>query len=58
MSQSLTINNKNILGWLNLILDVYQLDDITRDKLVKYLKRNDINKRQKEIDDMFGGEEW
>jgi hypothetical protein len=52
------INNKNIIGWLNLILDVYQLDDITKDKLIKYLKRNDISKRQKEIDDMFGGEEW
>lgn len=52
------INSKNIIGWLNLILNVYKLDDISKDKLTKYLKRNDIYKRQKEIDDMFGGEEW
>ena len=52
------INSKNIIGWLQLILDVYELDDITRDKLVKYLKRNDTTKRQKEIDDILGGEEW
>lgn len=58
MSQSLIINNKNILGWLNLILDVYELDDNTRNKLKRYLNRNDKIRRQKEIDDMFGGEEW
>lgn len=52
------INNKNILGWLNLILDVYELDDNTRNKLKHYLNRNDKIRRQKEIDDMFGGEEW
>lgn len=52
------INNKNILGWLNLILDVYELDDNTRNKLKRYLNRNDKIRRQKEIDNMFGGEEW
>lgn len=54
--ESLQINNKNILGWLELAMTIMDIDDETRDKLNRYLKRTDIARRQREIDEIFGGD--
>lgn len=56
--RELKINSKNILGWLRLILDVYDLEPWVRDKIKSYINRTDYVRRQKEIDDIFGGGEW
>jgi hypothetical protein len=49
----LQINNKNILGWLSLALQVYDVDNDVKEKIVRYLKRRDIARRQKEIDEYW-----
>lgn len=56
--ESLQINNKNILGWLSLAIVIADMDDDTKNKIERYLKRTDTVRRQKEIDEIFGGEEW
>lgn len=54
----LKINSKNILGWLRLICDVFDLDPVVEKKIRDYINRTDYYRRQKEIDDIFGGGEW
>lgn len=54
--ESLQINSKNILGWLSLAIAIADMDDDDRYKLERYLKRTDIYRRQKEIDEIFGGD--
>lgn len=56
--RELKINSKNIIGWLRLVLDVYDLEPWVRDKIKAYINRTDYVRRQKEIDDIFGGGEW
>ena len=52
------INSKNIIGWLKLIYEVYPLNDEDREAIEKFIKRTDVKRRQKELEDIFGGEEW
>ena len=52
------INSKNILGWLRLAADVLPLELWMEKKLRNYLARTDTTRRQKELDDIFGGETW
>lgn len=53
------INSRNILGWLRLFRDILDLSDKQKESLDKFLKRTDVVRRQKEIDEIFGGkEEW
>lgn len=56
--ESLQINNKNVLGWLSLAIAIADIDDETKNKIERYLKRTDIARRQREIDEIFGGDEW
>lgn len=56
--ESLQINNKNILGWLSLAIAIADIDDDTKNKIERYLKRTDKARRQREIDEIFGGDEW
>lgn len=51
--ESLQINNKNILGWLSLALQIYDVDNDVKEKIVRYLKRRDVARRQKEIDEYW-----
>ena len=51
------INSKNILGWLRLFRDILDLSDKQKESLDKFLKRTDVVRRQKEIDEIFGGDE-
>ena len=54
----LTINSKNIIGWLRLLisLGISPKEDVVAIK--NYLARTDTARRQKELEDVFGGEEW
>ena len=56
MSEQLIVNSKNILGWLQLIADVFPLEEEEREMIINYIKRTDEVRRQKEIDEIFGGE--
>lgn len=56
--ESLQINSKNILGWLSLAIAIADIDDDTKNKIERYLKRTDKARRQREIDKIFGGDEW
>lgn len=53
----LEINRKNILGWLSLIRDVYPLTDEQRSQLDKFIKTRYTIRRDKLLDEIFGGEE-
>ena len=53
IQEPLQINNKNILGWLSLALQVYDVDKDVEEKIVRYLKRRDVARRQKEIDEYW-----
>lgn len=52
------INSKNIINWLRLLLDVDCIDKEYREDVLRYIKRTDKKRRQKELDKIFGGEEW
>ena len=52
------INSKNIIGWLKLIYEVCPLDDEYRECIDKFIRRTDLVRRKKELEDIFGGEEW
>lgn len=54
----LTINSKNIIGWLQLGIDIGYIDGDIKDYIQRYIKRTDICTRNKELEDIFGGEEW
>lgn len=56
MSEQLIVNSKNILGWLQLIADIFPLEEEEREMIINYIKRTDEVRRQKEIDEIFGGE--
>ena len=51
----LRITSKNALGWLKLIRDIID-DELIIYKIDKYLGRTDIVRRQKELDNIFGGD--
>ena len=57
MSELLTINSKNILGWLQLITEVYPLEEEDKQAIYNFIHRRDIVRRTKELEDIFGGED-
>lgn len=54
----LEITSRNILGWLRLISDVYPLEEEDKVLLDRYINRTDKVRRKKELEEIFGGEEW
>ena len=48
------INSNNILGWLQLICKVYPLDDEDREAIEKFIRRTDVVRRKKELEEIFG----
>lgn len=52
------INSKNVINWLRLLLAIDGIDKEDREDVLKYIKRTDKRRRQKELDNIFGGEEW
>lgn len=52
------INSRNVINWLRLLLDVDCIDKEDREDVLRYIKRTDKRRRQKELDKIFGGEEW
>ena len=48
------INSNNIIGWLKLIHEVYPLNDEDREALEKFIKRTDVVRRKKELEQIFG----
>jgi hypothetical protein len=51
--EPLQITSKNILGWISLALRIYDLKDEDRKRIESFLKRRDIARRQKEIDEYW-----
>jgi hypothetical protein len=49
----LQITSKNILGWISLILKVCDIEEEERKKIEAFLKRRDIARRQKEIEEYW-----
>lgn len=54
----MAVTSKNILGWLRLAVEVLDLDPWVKKEIKKYINRTDIVRRQKELDNIFGGEIW
>lgn len=52
----LEINRNNILNWLELWLDIYDFKDEYRNKLKKFIKTRYKIRRDKRLDEIFGGE--
>ena len=55
---SYPINANNVINWLRLLLDTDGIDEEDREDVLRYIKRTDKVRRQKELDKIFGGEEW
>lgn len=54
----LLVNSKNIIGWLRLAVEVIDLPKWQIRKIKEFINRTDVIRRQKELDEIFGGEEW
>lgn len=54
----LLVNSKNIIGWLRLAVEVVDLPKWQIAKIKSFINRTDVIRRQKELDEIFGGEEW
>lgn len=52
------INKNNLIGWLELTNKVVDLPHRISSKIDKYIKRTDIVRRRKEIEDIIGDDEW
>lgn len=52
---TLEINRNNVLNWLSFIRDVYPLSDEDKKKLNKFIKTRYTVKRDKLLDDIYGG---
>lgn len=52
------VTKKNILNWLRLAYDVLWLEPWVAKSLKEYIDRTDAVRRSKELDEIFGGEEW
>ena len=52
------VTKKNILNWLRLAYDVLWLEPWIAKSLKEYIDRTDTVRRSKELDEIFGGEEW
>lgn len=55
---NMIVTKKNILNWLRLAYDVLWLEPWMANKLKEYIDRTDTVRRSKELDKIFGGEEW
>lgn len=53
IQEPLQITSKNILGWINLALHILDVEEEERKKVEAFLKRRDIARRQKEIDECW-----
>lgn len=51
--EPLQITSKNILGWISLALRIYDFKDEDRKRIESFLRRRDIARRQKEIDEYW-----
>ena len=58
IQEPLKINSKNIIGWLQLGIDIGYIDGDIKNYIQRYINRTDIRTRDKELEDIFGGEEW
>lgn len=54
----MVMNSKNFVGWLRLAVDVFDLPEWQVKKIKQFINRTDEVRRQKELDGIFGGEEW
>ena len=54
----MVINSKTMIGWLQLAVEVLDLEPWMVYKIKKYINRTDVARRQKELDEIFGGEQW
>lgn len=52
--ERLQINSKNIIGWLELLLVVLDIDDEFKFKAEAFINRKDKVRRQNEIDKLWG----
>lgn len=53
----MVVNSRNLIGWLRLALDVLELPEWQVKKIRDYINRTDTIRRQKELNDIFGGDE-
>lgn len=53
IQEPLQITSKNILGWINLALHILDVEEEERKKVEAFLRRRDIARRQKEIDECW-----
>lgn len=53
IQEPLQITSKNILGWISLALRILDIEEEDRNKVEAFLKRRDIVRRQKEIDEYW-----
>lgn len=58
IQEPLKITSKNVIGWLQLGIDIGYIDGDIKDYIQRYINRTDIHTRNKELEDIFGGEEW
>lgn len=50
----LEFNSKNFVGWIELFRDIGDFPPWLNEKLDAYIKRTDIVRRRKELEDIFG----
>ena len=48
------INSNNVIGWLKLIYEVYPLEEEDREALNNFIRRTDVIRRKKELEEIFG----
>lgn len=56
MQKYLPININNVIGWLKLIRDVYNFSKEDYRKIDSFIKRKDVIRRWKQLDNIFEGE--
>lgn len=54
----MVINEKNFINWLWFLIRVFPVEEEEREQIRKYLRRRDVVRRRKELEDIFGGENW
>lgn len=53
IQEPLQITSKNILGWINLALHIFDIEEEDKKKIETFLRRRDIARRQKEIEEYW-----
>lgn len=54
----MVLNQHSILGWLRLACDVLDFPEEIESKIRKFINRTDKVRLSKELEEIFGGEEW